>query len=96
MTPTQQIKTMQRLARRREEDRECRARVRADEMPEQREPRLARQREQDRECQGRARAKETPEQREQRQARQREQARVCRCNSKKYIIFSNINYRKLV
>ena len=62
MTSTQQIKTMQRLARRREEDRECRARVRADEMPKQREPKLARQRE-DREHRARGvRAKETPKQ----------------------------------
>ena len=61
MTPTQQIKTMQKLARRREEDRERRARVRADETPEQRQPRLARRRE-DREHRARVRVEETPKQ----------------------------------
>ena len=83
----------QKLARQREEYRERRARVRAEETPEQRQQTLGRRREQDRECRGRARAEETPEQRELRLARQREQARLSRSNSKKYILFTNINYR---
>ena len=58
----------QRVARRREQDRERPARARAEETPEQREQRLARRGEQDRERRARARAEEMPEQREQRLA----------------------------
>ena len=60
------------LARRREQDRICRAQVRAEETPEQREQRLARKRERGRACQAQIRDhrdEETPQQREQRLAR---------------------------
>ena len=49
----------------REQDRERQAKVRVEEMPEQREQRLGRRREQDRELQARARAEESEQEREQ-------------------------------
>ena len=54
------------VARHREQQRERRARARAEEMPEQKEQRMARRREQDRECLARARAEESEQEREQR------------------------------
>ena len=51
----------QRLARRRDQARQCRERATANESPEQRELRLARRRKQARQCRQRATANETPE-----------------------------------
>ena len=60
------IREEQGVAQHREQQRECRARTRAEETPEQREQRVARHREQDRKHPARATAKESEQEREQR------------------------------
>ena len=64
MDEQQGIREEQGVARHREHQRECRAKARAEETPEQREQRVAQHREEDRERRTRARVEGMPEQRQ--------------------------------
>ena len=63
MDEKQRIREEQGVAQHREQQRECQARTRAEETPEQREQRVARHREQDRKHQARATAEESEQER---------------------------------